>query len=180
MSVDCFRPEPTEYGAYYQRYIDAVPRGDPFAILARQVDQLRASLGRVRGASEHHRYAQGKWTIREVVGHMSDVERIFGYRALRIARGDTTELPGFDQDEYMAVAGYDHRSLDDLLDEFSSLRRANLLMLRALKDTDWTQMGSASGSPVSVRALLYLLLGHVHHHIAILEDRYLHTLNPDG
>lgn len=111
---------------------------------------------------------------------MSDVERIFGYRALRIARGDTTELPGFDQDEYMAVAGYDHRSLDDLLDEFSSLRRANLLMLRALKDTDWTQMGSASGSPVSVRALLYLLLGHVHHHIAILEDRYLHTLNPDG
>jgi hypothetical protein len=166
-------PEPTEYQPYYARYISLVPAAD----LVQTLDtQLAESLPVLRGIGEQrslHRYAPGKWSIKEVLGHLVDAERIFTYRALRFARNDQTPLPGFDQDPYVAAANFDARPWDNLVAEFEHVRRSSILFFGALTPEEMVRSGTASQNPITVRALGYIVAGHELHHMAILLDRYL-------
>jgi uncharacterized damage-inducible protein DinB len=167
------RPEPNEYASYYEKYVSLVPEGEVFGTLERQGAETLALLRGVTEERAGHRYGEGKWSVKQVVGHIVDVERIFAYRALAIARGERQPLPGMDQDEYMAGADFDSRTLADILDEFEAVRRANVLMLRGLKPEAWSRRGTASDNEVTVRALAYILAGHEAHHVRILRERYL-------
>lgn len=167
------RPEPDEYAAYYEKYVSLVPEGEVTATLERQGAETLALL---RGLTEErgaHRYGAGKWSVKQVVGHVVDTERIFAYRALAIARGERQPLPGMDQDEYMAGADFDARTLASLTDEFEAVRRGNVLMLRGLGAEAWARRGTASDNEVTVRALAHIMAGHETHHINILRERYL-------
>lgn len=166
-------PQTDEYSAYYGTYIQRVPPGsDIFALLSAQPDELRALLQNVSDTQANLRPAPGEWSIKEVVGHVCDTERIFAYRALRIARADTTPLPGFEQDDYVRATDFNARTLPDLLEEFEFQRRANILSFRPLTAAEVDRRGTASGYPFSVRALLYAMVGHVMHHIESLKVDY--------
>jgi hypothetical protein len=167
------RPEKNEYGEYYERYISLVPGGDIVGEMSAQPTQLQDIFVSMPEEKGIYAYADGKWTIKEVLSHLIDGERIFGYRALRISRGDKTPIEGFEQDDYIEHSHANERSLADLLEEFNLLRRANLIVLNYLSDEDWKRMGTASNTPVSVRALAYIMAGHVTHHLNILRERYL-------
>src|ERR1700682_3281374 len=168
------RPDPAEYAPNFQGYIDRANSADDIiAALTTQTGELRALVGGLDDAAAGHRYAEGKWTIREVIGHVTDAERVFGYRAMCIARGETTSLPGFDENVYAAHSPADARTLVDPLAEFTELRSANVRMLRALTPESWTRGGTANGKPVTARAIAYVMLGHGRHHIAVLGERYL-------
>lgn len=167
------RPQAGEHAPYYERYVGLVPEEDVLAVLARQLDEVPALLGGLAEERAGFRYAPGKWSVKEVVGHVADTERIFAYRALRFARGDATPLPGFEQEGYVQHAGFGRWRLADLLAEWEHQRRANLLLLGHLDAAAWERRGEASGNQVSVRALAYVLAGHVRHHLAILAERYL-------
>ncbi len=177
ISPEYLRPQPGEYPPYYETYFSALPDGDLFEILGEQARVLRDLLGELDGGEQLYRYADGKWSVKEVVGHMMDTERIFAYRALRILRGDATPLAGFEQDEYVAIAGFDDRLLDSLLDEFDAVRKASLLMLQGRPREEYFREGIASGHRLTVRALVTVLAGHAEHHIKILRDRYLRGLD---
>src|SRR5256885_2602346 len=144
------RPNESEYAPYYQDYVAHVPEDEILPVLRAQPDDLDVLLGRVTPDHETYAYAEGKWSIREIVGHLIDGERVFGYRALCIARGETQNLPGFDQDQYMPNAPYASIRLEDLLSEFRLVRLSNIAMLRSLDEQAWTRMGTANGAPVSV------------------------------
>ncbi len=165
-----------EHAPYYGRYVarakEAVGDGDVVAHLAAQGERTAALLAGVPADREGFRYEPGKWSVREVVGHLSDTERVMAYRALRIARGDETPLPGFDQDVFMAHSGFDARTLADLTDEYAAVRRATLALLSHLDDAALARRGTASGNPVTVRALVGIIAGHELHHLAILRERY--------
>lgn len=166
------RPAEIEHPTFYRAYIDGTPDGDIVEVLdgghADAVRWLRA----VPPAMESHRYADGKWTVREVVGHIMDTERVFAYRLLTIARADTTSLPGFDQDAWMEVAGFDRRSLSELLDEWGTVRAATLALIRTLSDEEAARSGIANGAPITVRALAWIIAGHELHHVRLLRERY--------
>lgn len=166
-------PAATEYAPYYGRYVSLVPEGDILAMLA---EQMNSTLGLLRGIDEEKagwRYAPDKWSIKELVGHMIDTERIFAYRALRFARNDETELQGFEQDDYVRHASFDAYRLGDLAREYEFVRGANLLMFKHLDEAAWQRRGVASGGEVSVRALAFIIAGHERHHVKILRTRYL-------
>ncbi|HZT58391.1 MAG TPA: DinB family protein [Pyrinomonadaceae bacterium] len=167
------KPQTNEYAAYYGKYISLVPEGDVVETLARQSEETLALLHSITEERAGHRYEPGKWSIKQVVGHIIDAERIFAYRALAIARGDRARLPGMEQDEYMAGADFDSRTLASLAEEFSHLRRANVLMFRNLDAAAWSRRGVASDNEVTVRALAYIIAGHEAHHVQILRERYL-------
>lgn len=172
-NITTTRPEATEYAPYYQRYTSLVPEGDVVSTLS---SQLEATLSFLRGLSEEQassRYAPDKWSIKEVVGHMLDTERIFGHRAFRFARNDQTPLPGYEQDDYVRAGNFDRRSLKELVEEFELVRRANLCLLRSLDEEAWLRRGLANDNEVSVRALAHILAGHETHHLQIIRDRYL-------
>lgn len=166
------RPEPDEIPSHYVGYIKRVPELDPVMVCAEQVEQTAALLRGISDADAMYRYGRGKWSIKEVVGHLTDVERIMAYRALRIARGDTTPLPSFDENAYVPVARFDSRSLADLVGELRTTRAATLALLRTFDADAWLRRGTASGKPVSVRALGYMIPGHERHHLEILRTRY--------
>jgi len=166
-------PEATEYASYYGRYISLVPGQDLVQTLDQQTAHTLPALRAVTEEKSLHRYAPGKWSIKEVLGHMIDAERIFSYRALRFARHDPTPLPGFDQDPYVEAANFDSHPWNDLIAEFEHVRRSTILFLGALKPEDLLRSGTASGNPITVRALGYIIAGHELHHMAILRDRYL-------
>ena len=166
------RPDASEHAPYYSRYVDLVPAGDILTTLATQIDGTLAELRRVSEADSLKRYAPGKWSIREVMGHMIDTERVFAYRALRFARGDRKNLLSFEQDEYVATAQFDRRPWAGLLEEFEAVRRSNLLMFRALDDEAWARQGVANGNPMSVRAAAYIIAGHELHHLRVLREHY--------
>ena len=166
------RPDPNEYGEFYAGYVSQVPEEEVLPVLEAQVSEIHALAEAVPAGQEVHRYAPGKWSVREVFGHLADAERVFGYRAMCIARGDETPLPGYDQDAYMATARFDDQPLSELADELVALRLANLPTFRRLTEEDWERRGTASGQPVTVRALAYILAGHLRHHLAILDQRY--------
>ncbi len=167
------RPEIHEYDPYYNTYISLIDGQDILPILEAQPEQLRsifADVGEDRGS---HSYGEGKWTIKEALSHLLDGERIFAYRALRISRGDKTPIEGFEQDGYIENSNANNRCFADLLDEFDLMRRANMIMFRNMPAGAGSQLGTASEKPVSVRALAYIMAGHVEHHIRIFRDRYL-------
>ena len=166
------RPESDEIPAHFVGYIGRVPESDPVAVLAAQIDVTAALF---RGLSETDalkRYAPGKWSVKEIVGHLADTERIMAYRALRIARGDETPLPGFDENAYVPPAKFDARPLSDLVAELRTTRAATLALFRSFDDDAWRRRGTASGKPVSVRAIGYMIPGHERHHVEILKTRY--------
>jgi MOSC domain-containing protein YiiM len=167
------RPGPNEHNPYYSRYISRVPDDvDLLALLAEQRDATVALLASVAPDRRSFRYAPGKWSVKEVVGHLTDAERIFGYRALRIARGDATPLAGFEENEYVPFARCDDLSLDQLAEEWAAGRNASITMFRNLPAEAWVRQGTADGSGISVRALAFVIAGHVTHHLETLRTRY--------
>jgi uncharacterized damage-inducible protein DinB len=166
------KPDASEYAPYYGRYLDLVPDGDILGTLAGQIGGTLAGLRKISEADSLKRYADGKWSVREVLGHMIDTERIFAYRALRFARNDRTPLPGFEQDDYIPAAQFDRRPWAGLLEEFEALRRSNVLMFRGLGEEAWLRQGVASENPMSVRAAAYVIAGHELHHMRVLHDKY--------
>ena len=170
------RPAPTEHYSYYLTYVSEVPEGDLLATLAAQRDSTAAFLAGIPEAKAGYRYAPEKWSIKEVIGHVADAERVFAYRALRIARADETPLPGFDENAWMPAAEFDRRTLADIAADFRSVRESTLALFRGFPAEAWTRLGTASGHPVSVRALAYILTGHERHHLRVLQERYLPRL----
>jgi hypothetical protein len=164
---------PGEYAAPYAGYVAAVGDADVLHLLERQLDTVPRLLGGVSDSRAGYRYAPGKWSVKEVVGHLGDTERIMAYRALRIARGDATPLPGFDENAFVRGADFDRRTLGSLVDEWVAVRQTTLALLRPLDAEALQRIGSASGHPVSVRALAYIMAGHVTHHLGVLQTRYL-------
>lgn len=167
------KPDSTEYAPYYGKYVALINDDDIVAALGRQLDTTIAVLRGLSEAQGHHAYEPGKWSIKELLGHIIDTERIFAYRALRIARGDQTPLPGFEQDDYITHANFNAATLADLVTEFELVRRSNLALFKQLNDEAWLRRGMASDNPVSVRALAYIIAGHEVHHLNILRSRYL-------
>ena len=166
------RPEADEIPSHYVGYIKRVPEHDPVMVCAAQIEETATLLRGLSETQAMYRYGRGKWSIKEVVGHLTDIERIMAYRALRIARGDTTPLPGFDENAYVPVAKFDGRSLADLVGELRTARAATLSLLRTFDADAWRRRGTASGKPISVRALGYMIPGHERHHVEILKTRY--------
>lgn len=166
------RPGDDEFLAYYARYVDRVPDGDVLDHLAGQIGEVREHLGALSEEQAGFRYAPGKWSVREVLGHMMDVERVMSHRALRFARADATPLPGFDENTWIAPAGFDGRSLGSLLDEAEAVRAATLALFRNLPDEAWSRGGEANGAHVTVRALAWIIAGHERHHLTLIEERY--------
>ncbi|MBI2406993.1 MAG: DinB family protein [Gemmatimonadetes bacterium] len=166
------RPGADEFAPHYSGYVAGVPDGDVTRALATQGD---AMIARLKGLTEEQAaaaYAPGKWTIKEVICHISDAERIFAYRALRIARGDATPLAPFDEDAYAATCEANSRPLDTLLGECAAVRGATLELFRWLPESAWTRRGIASSKEISVRALAWIAAGHAGHHDRILKERY--------
>jgi uncharacterized damage-inducible protein DinB len=168
------KPEANEYAPYANIYIGLLP--DDGLILKHLKDNLAVSSAFLRGLSEeklNFRYAAGKWTIKEILAHIIDDERIYSYRALRFARNDTTELPGFDQDDYALESGANSRSIEDLLHEFATVRTATVSLFDSFDSESLTRSGIASGNIMSVRAAAYHIAGHELRHINIIKERYL-------
>ena len=166
------RPERTEANEYFFTYIDQTSGDDVRSYLRRQSSEVLATLGAVSEERSRHRYAEGKWSIREVVSHLSDCERMFMFRAFWFARGFPSSLPSFDQDVAMAQAGADERSMSELVGELASVRAATLTLVDSLSDEAWVRSGIASDMRFSVRALAWIAAGHVEHHMRILRERY--------
>ena len=166
------RPAAEEIPPHFVGYIAKVTETDPVAVLAAQVDVTAALLRPLSEADARKRYAPGKWSVKEVVGHLADTERIMSYRALRIARGDETPLPGFDENAYVPPAKFDARPLADLIGDLFTVRAATVALFRTFDADAWRRRGTASGKPISVRALGYMIPGHERHHVEILKTRY--------
>ena len=166
-------PGADEYAAHYGNYIRLVPEDDILGALESQDGEFESLLAGIGEERSLRRYAEGKWSIRETIGHIVDGERVFAYRAAAFARGEAQPQPGFDQDDYMKYSGFDAVPLRDLLDTFHAQRRATLTMLRTMPVEAWTRQGTASEAKISVRALVYTIAGHARHHLQILRERYL-------
>jgi hypothetical protein len=166
------RPEPDEYAPYYDRYISLVPGSDILGTLDAQRRQTMLLLCGREERDGDIRYAPRKWSVKEVLGHVCDTERIFAYRALRISRGDRTPIEGFEQDGYVRNGPFAQRLLPELIEDYIAVRRATLTLLRNLDEAAWACRGTASGKEVSVRALGYIIAGHELHHRRILEEKY--------
>jgi DinB superfamily len=169
------RPQPGEYAAYYDRYISLVEGDD---ILSRLDHQRRQTMMLLCGRDEKDgdfRYAPGKWSAKEVIGHVCDTERVFAYRALRISRADSTPLEGFEQDDYVRNGPFANRLLSDAVEDFIAVRRATLSLLRNLDEAAWMRRGIANKNEVTVRGLAYIIAGHELHHRRILEEKYFAT-----
>ena len=167
------RPEKEEYAEYYETYISLVEEIDIVSALENQIDELNNLFSAISEEKADFRYAEGKWSIKELLGHLTDGERFFSYRALRISRADKTPMEGFEQDGYIENSNFNSMKLSDLLAEFSHLREANLIFFKNLTDEAWLRTGTASDMPFSVRALAYISVGHIRHHADILRQRYL-------
>ena len=167
------RPDPTEYDPYFGKYISLVPDGDIVSILSSQVENTLALLRTITEQRGGHAYAPGKWSIKEVVGHVTDAERIFAYRALRIGRNDKTPLAGFEQDDYVANADFNARTLGSLVEEFEAVRRATVQLFKHFTLEEWQRRGTANNTEISTRAVAYSVAGHERHHVEILRSRYL-------
>ena len=170
------RPRSDEYAEFYEPYIAAV-REPLLDTLESEADVWRALLAEVPAEREGHRYAPGKWSIREVVGHVIDAERMFAVRAMAFARGDRSHFPSFDENEYAANSGADQRELADLARELSAVRRATVLLLRSFDEKAWRRRGTASGYEFTVRSLAWIIAGHSRHHRRVLAQRYLDRMD---
>jgi hypothetical protein len=167
------RPGADEHAPYYSTYVNAVEGDDVLGVLTAARRSTAEFLAGIAPARAGYRYAPGKWTFREVIGHLSDAERIFGYRMLRIARGDTTPLAGFDENAYVPAARFESRSLAEVAEEFAAVRDGTLALVRGLDAAALALHGVASNHPVSARALVWIIAGHEQHHLRVLRERYL-------
>lgn len=173
MTATIRRPDASEYAPHYGTYISNVPDGDVLRVLEEQRREMQRLLADIPDPKALYRYAPGKWSIKEVVGHLCDSERVFGYRALRFARGDETPLPGFDEQAYAPAGQFDARALPALAAELDAVRRATLALFHGFGPAALARRGTANGTEVSVRALAYIIAGHERHHLGILRERYL-------
>lgn len=173
------RPLSTEYTSYFGRYISLVPEAHFITALNDQPAAFRALLGKLAPEEAGYRYAPGKWTVRQVVGHVIDAERVFAYRALCIARGETASLPSFDENQYADVAGHDGYGIGELLDELAMVRHANVALFQHMDATAWQRVGTVNQNAISTRGLAYILVGHAEHHLGILKERYGAVLGED-
>lgn len=168
------KPLVNEYLAFYQPYISQIKENENLLERLETVQQeTQKFLGSVSSTKEEYRYAEGKWTIRELVQHLMDAERVMAYRALRIARGDQTNMPGFDEDDYVAACDCSQTTLTQLLEEYKVLRTSTLLLFRGFSPTTYQNTGTANGAKVSLRALAAIIIGHEAHHIQVIRERYL-------
>ena len=164
-------PEAGEFGPFYSGYVEKAG-SDPIGLLDRQSVRFRTLGGTLTEEQSAHRYAPEKWSVKQVIGHLIDSERIMSYRALRIARGDATPLAGFDENAYAAAAGSDRRSIADLLGEMTAIRAASIALFRSLDTEAFERVGMANAVPVSARAMVFITAGHTEHHLGVLADRY--------
>ncbi len=172
MAASAARPASAEYDSYYYRYISLVPEQD---VLVSLDQQLADTMILLRGLSEQHgtfRYEPGKWSVKDVLGHVIDTERIMSYRALRVARNDRTPIEGFEQDDYVKFGGFDHRSVANLGREYEQVRRATISLFRNFEPEAWLRRGIANKVEIRVRALAYIIAGHELHHRRLLKERY--------
>jgi hypothetical protein len=167
------RPQPGENAPYYDRYISLVPGNDVLAALDEQRRQTLLLLSGLAEADGGLRYAPEKWSLKEVIGHLNDTERIMSYRALRISRGDATPIEGYEQDDYVRNSPFARRPLADLIEDYIAVRRATVSLFRNLDEVAWTRRGVANKCEVTVRALAYIIAGHELHHRKMIEDKYL-------
>jgi DinB superfamily len=172
-AIEVARPAADEHAAAFGRYVSRVRDvDDAVGALAIQKDRFARSVSSLTSAEATHRYAPTKWSIKELIGHVCDAERIFACRLLRIGRGDATPLPGFEENDYVVEARSDERPLSDLVDEWNAVRAATIALVRGMPDEAWARRGTSNGEPISTRALLYIILGHVDHHLEVLNTRY--------
>ncbi len=167
------RPEPGEFAPYYATYVNAVSGTDALPVLKAQRESTSRFLAAVPESRAGFRYAEGKWSFREVIGHLSDAERIFAYRLLRIARADATPLSPFDENTYVPAGEFERRSLADVAAEFAAVRDATLALVQGLTAEALLRRGTASGKEISARALAWIIAGHEAHHIRVLGERYI-------
>ncbi|WP_223701790.1 DinB family protein [Sutcliffiella deserti] len=166
-------PTQEEYPSYFREYVESVPEGSLLGILEKQLEETVSLLSGLTEEKANFAYVPGKWTLKEVIGHVTDTERIMSYRLLRIARGDLTPLPGFDEDRYVEGAAFTSRSIMDLTQEFKAVRQSTIALISGLEAETWTRFGVASEQNVSARAIAYIIAGHERHHVKIIKDRYL-------
>ncbi len=166
------RPQPGEYAPYYDRYISLVPESDILTTLDSQRREMMLLLSGRSEADGDHRYAPEKWSVKEVLGHICDTERIFAYRALRISRGDRTPIEGFEQDDYVRNGPFGKHPIAEVIEDYISVRRATMTLFRNLDGEAWLRRGTANNNEVSVRAIAYTIAGHELHHRRILEQKY--------
>lgn len=166
------RPETDEYAAFYANYVSLVQETDVISALDNQASDLKNLTSRIAAEKENFRYAEDKWSVKELLGHLIDGERVFSYRALRISRGDQTPLAGFEENSYVANSNFGNAQFSDLVEEFTLLRQSNVLLFKNLPDNAWLLTGTASDATISVRALAFIMVGHVRHHINVLRERY--------
>jgi hypothetical protein len=164
-------PDPSEYAPFYAKYVARVTE-EPLAALETQGAETLATLRRIPESSAGQRYAEGKWTVRDIVGHLADTERVMSYRALRLARADATPLPGFEENAYAAAAGAEARDWRTLIDDLTTVRAATLCLVRGFDSEAWLRRGIVNNAPVSVRALAHVIAGHERHHLDVLRTRY--------
>jgi hypothetical protein len=167
------RPGPDEFASFYAGYIAKVPDGDVVTVMAEQVSEVMTLLRPVPEAKASTAYAAGKWTLKEVIGHLADTERVMAYRAVTVARGDQTPLPGFDENLWVPPGRFTDRPLPSLIDEWVAVRSASIALFANLPADAPTRRGTANGKPISVRALAYIIPGHASHHLAVVKERYL-------
>ncbi len=172
-SIRIARPDPEEYQPYHEHYLNLVPEGNILDILGAQLPETKTFFLGIGEEGSNRRYAPEKWSIKEILGHLCDTERIFTYRALRIGRGDATPLPGMDQDAYVRAADFGRRSLQDLVAELEAVRRASLAYFQSCSADDFLRKGTANDGPLSVRAAAYILAGHERHHVGVIRRLYL-------
>jgi hypothetical protein len=167
------RPSRDEYADYYHLYVGRIPDGDILERLEAQCGEMESLAAAMSPEKVDYRYEEGKWSIKEVLGHVNDVDRLFSYRMLAFARGDATPIPGMEQDDWVAQANFGARTVADLVEEFVVVRRGFILLCRSLDDEAWMRRGTASGVAFTARAIPWILAGHVQHHFEVIRDRYL-------
>ena len=167
------RPQLSEHEPYWSRYIDLVPEQDLFAALDSNRGTTDPILSSITEEQAGYRYAPGKWSIKQLVNHLTDCERLFAYRALCIARGDEQSLPGFDENSYAELSEADRRAFADIYGEWKAVRAATIPLYRSFTDTMWNRIGTANEKRISVRALAFVTAGHERHHMKVLRERYL-------
>lgn len=167
------RPDATEYAQSYAGYVALVPEDDILGAIEEQSSSTQKLLASLDESKAMYRYAESKWSVKEVIGHFIDAERIFAYRALAFARGETQPLPGFEEEDYVRHANFDSWKLGDLSEHYALVRRATIVLFRNFPDEAWQRRGTASGNPITVRALAWAIVGHERHHVKVLRERYL-------
>jgi hypothetical protein len=172
LAVHLVRPQPGEYAPYYDQYISLVGSEDVLTLLAKQAEEMTALLSSATAKADF-RYAPGKWSVKEVVGHINDTERIMAYRALRFCRGDATPIEGFEQNDYVRDGNFGQRTWADLTEEFGVIRKATVALFRSVDAEAAVRRGVANKNAISVRALAYVIAGHELHHRRILQEKYL-------